>query len=936
MAKPWEKYGNAGGAAVIPLDPNAGNKEARAQDDQAMARERLRLAQEAAARSARSDELANTEKAEKLATERAEKDALASAQAAGMNDALYQIQNTISAAKRARDMAKTGSGIGSYEGGQGFRDSTLYSILGVNQASNDVQALLNTIGANTAFDRLTQMRAESPTGGALGAVSEIELRLLRDSIASLSQTQSDEQFQENVQKVIDAYERVGGKLRHADSYYRQAGSMEGYTPPTEDEIRAFTTGEADGAVTPPLAKSGDTETSVPIPPEMQREYEDYLVQNWGRIDPQAYADFRNSLDRKYGFDQQPEGVYLEEGGGLNIQATQGGDPSGLAIPPVTRELSELEQSRHDLAISPTGAFMTSMGNAGGFGIPSLFEGDKMSQLREQAPVSTFLGDVAGGITGTMGAGALLSNIGGRVANPTTANILSNPLTADMAYGATFGATQSDDPLLGAIGGAGGAAAGNYLGGRLAKYIPGMTGTTRPTDPLARGERAIFDTVQDVDPVVEALARGEQYNVPMTLADASPELSALAGSSTRFSPTVAGQARDVMQRRGEGQIDRLAEAVERDLGPVTNIPQRSEDLIQQARTAAGPLYDEAYAAPGAESVNISDLVGRPTFDKALREAYNEVLDEGLDPSAAGLQMIDDGVMMADPSWQSLDYVKRGLDNIIERGMRQGDMPEVRRAQQMKQSLLTRMDEINPAYSAARKAYAGPAAERAFLEQGQQAGKLAPDQLGVDFAGMSPDQQSQIRLGNQSQIMTNAGNLRSNSNPWAQLNTPNTEGRLGVMYPQDDVANLLGQRDLELELAGNANRLIGNSMTAERAISDEVFKQNPNNLMGDVGTGIVETAALGGPWLTAGRGIANRFMKDRKEAANLAANRELADEIGPLLFNPAPQETIGTLSDLTMRDAEYQDLLLQALEQAQRRGGHIGAGTVSGATGGRLPY
>src|SRR5690606_26790766 len=120
MAKPWEKYSNTGGAAVIPLDPNAGNKEARAQDDQAMARERLRLAQEAAARSARSDELANTEKAEKLATERAEKDALASAQAAGMNDALYQIQNTISAAKRARDMAKTGSGIGSYEGGQGF------------------------------------------------------------------------------------------------------------------------------------------------------------------------------------------------------------------------------------------------------------------------------------------------------------------------------------------------------------------------------------------------------------------------------------------------------------------------------------------------------------------------------------------------------------------------------------------------------------------------------------------------------------------------------------------------------------------------------------------------------------------------------------------------------------------------------------------------
>src|SRR5690606_12534339 len=76
----------------------------------------------------------------------------------------------------------------------------------------DVASLLNTIGSNTAFDRLQRMRAESPTGGALGAVSEIELQLLRDSIASLNQSQSDTQFRANMDKVIEAYQRVLDRL----------------------------------------------------------------------------------------------------------------------------------------------------------------------------------------------------------------------------------------------------------------------------------------------------------------------------------------------------------------------------------------------------------------------------------------------------------------------------------------------------------------------------------------------------------------------------------------------------------------------------------------------------------------------------------------------------------------------------------------------------
>lgn len=68
------------------------------------------------------------------------------------------------------------------------------------EASN-VNSSLNTIKSNVSFDRLQAMRNNSPTGGALGNVSNIELSLLSASISALEQSQSKEQFFENLEQV---------------------------------------------------------------------------------------------------------------------------------------------------------------------------------------------------------------------------------------------------------------------------------------------------------------------------------------------------------------------------------------------------------------------------------------------------------------------------------------------------------------------------------------------------------------------------------------------------------------------------------------------------------------------------------------------------------------------------------------------------------------
>lgn len=63
----------------------------------------------------------------------------------------------------------------------------------------DLKATLDTIKANVGFDQLQQMRDNSPTGGALGQVSEQENRLLQSVLGSLDQAQSLDQFVQNLQ-----------------------------------------------------------------------------------------------------------------------------------------------------------------------------------------------------------------------------------------------------------------------------------------------------------------------------------------------------------------------------------------------------------------------------------------------------------------------------------------------------------------------------------------------------------------------------------------------------------------------------------------------------------------------------------------------------------------------------------------------------------------
>lgn len=420
------------------------------------------------------------------------------------------------------------------------------------------------------------------------------------------------------------------------------GPNSGGPPPSPNAMTANRIVPGAGASAAPY---GSTTTSTPIPAAMQAEYQSRLpsVMKDGRFDPNAYARLRNELDEKYGFPVSQGDAYRKFATDTNKALSRGGVAVSDTIPPPEATLTTAQRLANDAVSNPIGAAVATYGNGVAMGIPSLMNRDKMNALRDAHPGASLVGDIVGGTTGAFLGGNALAEGATMVANPVVSALISNPLTADVGYGTISGATQSDNPYKGAIIGALTAGAANRVAGPIAKRFPSMVGLRRPADPLNGGERAVFDATSKtgVDDVTASLARAQEFGVPAALADVSPPVRTLTGSALRNSPEQMGNASDALYDRSLGQYGRFKGAIGRDLGPVDSIPQRSQDLMEQAKTQAGPLYDQAYAAPGATDLDLSDIVSRPSMSRAMANARRIAMEEGRNPDELGFVLNDGG-------------------------------------------------------------------------------------------------------------------------------------------------------------------------------------------------------------------------------------------------------------------------------------------------------
>jgi hypothetical protein len=129
----------------------------------------------------------------------------------------------------------------------------------------DLKVDIDTLLANAGFDKLQQMRDNSPTGGALGQVSERELALLQAAQQAIYQSQTKEQLQKNLkafqeqrlkslqavrEAYIQDYERFGGKRdpnlptpeQTFGKYQKQPSKFDGVS---DEQLLKIINGQAD-------------------------------------------------------------------------------------------------------------------------------------------------------------------------------------------------------------------------------------------------------------------------------------------------------------------------------------------------------------------------------------------------------------------------------------------------------------------------------------------------------------------------------------------------------------------------------------------------------------------------------------------------------------------------------------------------------------------
>ena len=138
--------------------------------------------------------------------------------------------------------------------------------------TNNYLEVIKPIEASIGFDRLQRMRDESPTGGALGQVSERELALLAGSIASLGTAQDADNVLKNIKIIRDVYSEI---MRKAAAYPNAA--KYGFAPGNGEP----TASPGQGDISQPPASWGSTPGA------------------WGKLSPatrQEYIDLQRALE----------------------------------------------------------------------------------------------------------------------------------------------------------------------------------------------------------------------------------------------------------------------------------------------------------------------------------------------------------------------------------------------------------------------------------------------------------------------------------------------------------------------------------------------------------------------------------------------------------------------------------------------------------------
>jgi len=406
----------------------------------------------------------------------------------------------------------------------------------------------------------------------------------------------------------------------------------------------------------------------------------------------------------------------------------------------------------------------------------------------------------------------------------------------------------------------------------------------------------------------------------TLQAADPLLTGAEAAGHRGKAALGALAR----REGETANALNAEVATRQLGRPDRLLSAMSDaagiephaaagdikaLVEKGRAEAAPLYEEAYAQGPVNTPQLEILQGRPSMRRAMSRAVRIAAEEGRDPTELGFKMVKRGagstardaatyefpegadgrfqvtgsktvhdpqmadvsVQVENPTTQTWDYVKRGLDDVLEsyRDKTTGKLvldEEGRAILSTLQKFRGELVKANPKYGEAL-ARSGDylSADTAFRSAGRDIlnSNLTERQFSDKITGMSPGELQAYRGGIANQFFNLAQNGRLNPKTLA---TPRVRAKLQLALGPEAAQRLIATASKEADMQGFERR----------------YAPDAGSITQEMRAAMAEQDAMGG---RGERFVSDAIEKGPKKAVSNQVMELMRSVVGPTKFTSA---------------------------------------------------
>lgn len=459
----------------------------------------------------------------------------------------------------------------------------------------------------------------------------------------------------------------------------------------------------------------------------------------------------------------------------------------------------------------------------------------------------------------------------------------------------------------------------------------------PETPLTAADRRAAEIITDAagprgpQRAIGATALANRQGVPLRLGTSNPELTALADKvATKASSGQEGLIKNIIESR-TGTADRVSAQAEAALPGSKDYFDEEEAITDRLRAIGNTEYQRAYAVGEVNDPAIAAIINNPSpvirsiwqSTKNLAQLKGSDLRMGMEPvlDAGGNLVGLAPTANAVPDVEALDLFKRALDDRIEKGFRgtsSEGKSEAAALKDIRNAMVSRLDELVPAYRAARTKYAGDLEVRDAMRYGLDvfSRKVRPAEFQKTVAKMSDAEKEAVKTGGLEAVFRTLEGASGGDLAKKLAGTPEKLQKLKTIMGPQEAKFFERVMQKESQLYQRTSKITGGSPTAGRLEGLDAL----DNMIQNGNLDEAVNFLMAGP---TGKAVAlGRFV------AKFNPRKEFGDQVYTKLsraLSAQKPEELREVLDMLRRSQSYTDYMTSVKNFAGGRGASV-AGTV----------